>query len=180
MGTEWVPQAVDDVDPGGDVGGDRQVGESYSVRFVAADGRHAPRAPGEFGVITVYIYAVSAGGDEPEDARNGGDDAEFGVEVQAEFTLCRDPERPGDTEAWADNRVYELPGTYDDVASADGAAHHIAHVMAAGYCPPEIAAWERRVRLPEAAHPYELTPPGQPSDVWAAVDAELRGHGAIW
>jgi hypothetical protein len=81
----WQPDGYG-VMPGGDAAGDIQVGESYSVRFVA------PEMPGS--LITLWFYAV-------EYAELPG---EFVVQRQVEWLTCTDPADPGGTETWSDER----------------------------------------------------------------------------
>lgn len=76
----WRPSGG--VQPGGDVGGDYQVSDAYSVRFIRPD------LPGS--LITDYWYVE-------RDERDGS----YYVRCQIEFLLCRDPADPGSSELWA-------------------------------------------------------------------------------
>lgn len=115
--TGWQPDGSG-VRPGGDCGGDRQHGESYSVRF-----RH-PGLPGA--VITRAAYAVESG------KRPG----RFHVQVQTEFTLCTDPDRPGDTETWSDVTYDDWDRTWRTAAEAEADARDrvTAEVIRDAYC----------------------------------------------
>jgi hypothetical protein len=91
----------------GEIGGDYQVGESWSVRFVLRNGDYVvagdhPRLPlGSGGatvrpVVTEWWYA--------EQTNLMG---RHTVTCQREFMLCTDPTEPGDTEVWSD-ALYEV------------------------------------------------------------------------
>lgn len=95
--------------PGGDVGGDHQAGDSYSLRYHLASDRTR--------IVTVYTYPV-------QDGRR------FKVETQTEFMVCENPQRPGDTEVWAD-------ATY----TTDRAVH--ATVVEAGRCAEKLIRQHR-------------------------------------
>lgn len=83
----WTPDEHG-VQPGGDCGGDYQVTESYSRRFVR------PGVPGA--MITVSFYGVAC-----HDA-DGVPTGEYAVEEQTEMLVCTDPADPGGTEVWSD------------------------------------------------------------------------------
>jgi hypothetical protein len=76
----------------GDIGGDIQVGDSWSLRYVNA------ALPGA--LITITYYAA-----EYDDLPG-----EFVVQGQVEWMLCEDPESPGDTELWS---LVEYEDHYD-------------------------------------------------------------------
>jgi hypothetical protein len=102
------------VDPpvaaGGDVGGDLQATESYSVRFrpvrEPADGLHA--------LVTDSWYGEATG----ETYRDGP----FRVACHREYLICSDPSDPGSTEVWADSSFGWLGGMYATTAAAEAAA----------------------------------------------------------
>jgi len=74
----------------GDVGGDEQVGESSSMRFVNPD------LPGR--VITIYAYPVGV-----NHLGEDGDQIKVtGIQSATEFMICTDVDNPGDTEIWSD------------------------------------------------------------------------------
>lgn len=111
--TGWQPDGT-----GVRPGGDRQHGDSYSVRF---------RHPGLRGaVITRAAYAVESG-------KHPG---RFHVQVQTEFTVCTDPERPGDTETWAGVTHDDLDRTWRTAAEAEADARDrvTAEVAGNAYC----------------------------------------------
>ncbi|MFG2001637.1 hypothetical protein ACGFNU_21045 [Spirillospora sp. NPDC048911] len=87
---------------GGDVGGDYQATDSFSVRYV-----HTDRSA----VVTVYAYGVE---------RRPG---RYSVEMQTEMTVCRDVRRPGDTEEWSDSAYAAARGTFNSAEQAYRAAH---------------------------------------------------------
>jgi hypothetical protein len=87
----WVrDQRGGGVLPGGDVGGDAQLDESFSVRF---HHRHHP------GALVTYRY-------NPATDREVGvyvdDPASLYVERRTEYMVCTDPTDPGGTEEWPD------------------------------------------------------------------------------
>lgn len=95
--------------PHGDIGGDRQLSESWGRRFrrdhLTPDGEHV--------VVTVAFY-IEAG--EP------GDEQPIALMREVEYMLCRDPRDPGSTEIWSDTRYdqIEFDGqpTEDDARAA--------------------------------------------------------------
>lgn len=76
------------VTSGGDVLGDYQDGESLTRRWTE------PTGDGTWTVIDFYAANVTEGG------RNG-------ISVMVTYTVCTDPESPGDTEIWADMRYWD-------------------------------------------------------------------------
>ena len=107
--TGWRPDGTG-IQPGGDIGGDIQASDSYSVRF-----RH-PDLPNA--VITCTAYAA-------EDAdRNPG---EFFLQVETEYLTCTDPSDPGGTETWSDVTYDEEDGRiWDTAGEAEEAARQRA------------------------------------------------------
>ena len=108
---------------GGDVGGDIQAGESYSLRYhLASDPKR---------IVTVYTYAVTC---------RGG----FGVETQTELMVCDDPRDPGSTERWSDYTYATDRATFKTVQEADRCAerliraHRPTHIIWDGKAPRDI------------------------------------------
>lgn len=97
----------------GAVGGDIQVGEAYSRRFVHS--RLAGRA------ITVQAYPVMGDSSTPEIPNDV-----IRLEVQTELMVATDPDDLGSTEVWSDYEYSELPEAfevdYPDVETAELAA----------------------------------------------------------
>lgn len=89
----------------GDVGGDRQVGESYCARWVR------PLAGGYYALITRYFYPAV---DSYDDRAQG---AEY-IEMHTEYLVCTDTNAPGDTEVWSDivSGVYARSDPTEDAA----------------------------------------------------------------
>jgi hypothetical protein len=105
----WVrDQRGGGVLPGGDVGGDRQVSESFSVRF------HHRDHPG---VLVTYAYYAAVDDENP---------AEITVERETEFMVCTDPADPGGTEVWSAYRHTTLSGGFASVQAATDAANQAA------------------------------------------------------
>lgn len=75
----------------GFVGGDWQVGEAFSKRFVRDD------LPGS--LCTVSIYAVRH---EEGDGCVRHEVGKLALRDQIEFMICGNPEEPGSTEIWCD------------------------------------------------------------------------------
>lgn len=96
------------VRPGGDVGGDVQAGESYSVRYRRPDRPYA--------MITRTAYPAEA-------AEQQG---MFFVQVQTEWLVCSDPLDPGGTEVWSESTTDDEPRTYTSAKEAGLAAREIA------------------------------------------------------
>lgn len=112
------------VAPGGDVGGDYQAGEAWSVRL-ASD-----QVPGA--LITVYAFA---------EALHDPDDGRYRVQVMTEYLTCTDISDPGGTETWSDY-VYDGtadPRVYGDGDEADAAARKLAEGYAAS---PDRFSWD--------------------------------------
>jgi hypothetical protein len=105
----WVrDQAGGGVLPGGDVGGDAQLDESFSVRF------HHRDQPGA--LVTYRYYA----------ALDLDDLTSIYVERQTEYLVCTDPADPGSTEVWSDDRYKAVQRGFGSVEAATAAARRIA------------------------------------------------------
>jgi hypothetical protein len=94
--------------PGGDLGGDIQLDESFSVRF------HYRDRPG---ALVTYCYYAATDLDDP---------ASICVEQQTELLVCTDPADPGGTEVWSDYRYTTLARGFDSVEAATAAAKQAA------------------------------------------------------
>jgi hypothetical protein len=106
----WVrDQRGGGVLPGGDVGGDRQVSESFSIRFHHRD--HS-------GVLVTYSYYAAVDEESP---------AVITVDRETEFMVCTAPDDPGGSEVWSAYRHTTLPGSYASVQAATDAASQAAH-----------------------------------------------------
>jgi hypothetical protein len=90
--------------PGGDVGGDSQASEAFSVRF------HHRDIPG---VMVTYCYYAAVDTDDP---------AAISVERQTEYLVCIDPDDPGGTEVWSAYRWAVLQDGFATVQAATNAA----------------------------------------------------------
>jgi hypothetical protein len=108
-GPLWVPdQRGGGVLPGGDVGGDAQLDESFSVRFW-----HRDRAGA---LVTFYYYA----------ALDIDDLTTVYVERQTEYLVCADPADPASTEVWSDSRYETVQRDLGSVEAATAAARQAA------------------------------------------------------
>jgi hypothetical protein len=105
----WVrDQRGGGVLPGGDVGGDNQASESFSVRF-----HHRDRP----GVLVTYSYFAAVDEENP---------AAITVERETEFMICTDPADPGGTEVWSAYRWTALQSGFASVQAATDAAFQAA------------------------------------------------------
>lgn len=105
----WVcDQQGGGVLPGGDVGGDRQASDSFSVRFHHHD--HS-------GVLVTYSYYAAVDEQNP---------AAITVERETEFMVCTDSVDPGGSEVWSAYRWTALQGGFGTVQAASDAALHAA------------------------------------------------------
>ncbi len=108
-GPQWVrDQTGGGVLPGGDVGGDAQLDESFSVRF------HHRERPG---ALVTYRYYPALDLD---------DLVTVYVERQTELLVCTNPADPGSTEVWSDYRYEALQRRFASVEAATVAARRAA------------------------------------------------------
>lgn len=127
-GGQWLPDGTGVV-PSGQVGGDDQVGESFSVRFSRAD------RPGA--LITRSAYPVTA---------VAGCEGQFLVRVMTEWLVCSDPADPGGTELWSEQVDHDKPDSYETAAEAEKAARETANRLlsdAGALTWDGLAPWER-------------------------------------
>jgi hypothetical protein len=105
----WVrDQQGGGVLPGGDVGGDRQASESFSVRF------HHRNHPG---VLVTCCYYAAVDDENP---------APITVERETEYLVCTDPADPGGSEVRPACHYTTLPGSYSSIQAATDAANQAA------------------------------------------------------
>ncbi len=108
-GPRWVrDQRGGGVLPGGDVGGDAQLDESFSVRF---HHRHRP------GAMVTYCYYAALDLD---------DLTTIYVERQTELLVCTDAADSGSTEEWSDYRYTTIASGLGSVEAATAAAKRAA------------------------------------------------------
>lgn len=105
--TSWAPDKPS-VRPGGDVGGDWQVGDSYSVRY---------RRPDRPCAIIMRTACPVENPDRP---------GVFFVRVVTEWLIGADPLDPGGTEIWSDEESEDEPEIYHSAAEAEQAAYQVA------------------------------------------------------
>jgi hypothetical protein len=94
--------------PGGDVGGDTQASESFSVRFHHRD---------HTGVLVTYSYFAAV---DPDHL------AGITVERHTEYLVCTDRADTGGTELWSAYRYTTLPDGFASVQAAADAANQAA------------------------------------------------------
>jgi hypothetical protein len=92
----------------GDVGGDAQVSESFSVRF-----HHHDRS----GAMVTYCYYAALDLKDPTTIL---------VERHIECLVCTDPNDPRGTKIWSTNRSIVFQGGFGDVQVATDAANYAA------------------------------------------------------
>jgi len=119
----------------GDVGGDTQIGDGVSKRFIRDD------IPGA--LITVSIYPIGHSEGDTCVPRNCTP-AQIDLEQQIEYLICTDPSDPGGTQTWAeyeyDSPLADLNGTdldLPDVATAEREARRLLDTWV-----PEIITWD--------------------------------------
>lgn len=105
--TKWVPWDAEPW-PGGEYGGDVQVTDGYSVKFILCNDGGIPillyqadEGRSLYAVTHLNIFGVTKQeGWEQEDgiARDSEGDPIIWLAIQSEFILCRDHKQPGDTE----------------------------------------------------------------------------------
>jgi hypothetical protein len=115
--SDWKPDGTG-VQPGGDVGGDVQATESYSVRY------HHVRHCGA--VVTVHVFGETS------------DDRTYQVTTMTEHVVCDDVRDPGGTERWADVTYVTGPQKYS-ARNIDRAAR-----LTAERHRPEQIRWDGR------------------------------------
>ncbi len=108
----------------GVVGGDAQISETWSARWVRA------LPDGTFGVVDRAFYVACADGGYPY------------VERRTEYMICADPADPGSSERWSD-AVYDA---VDGEASDDLAYWAARHAEG-----PSVSEWAAVVPWVEAA-----------------------------
>ncbi len=102
MSRNWWTRVDPHVAPMGDIGGDCQVGEAYGARF------WHPLTDGRFAVIDRAFYVADHNGRRY-------------VECMTEYVVCRDWQRPFDTEERSDARYTECDGNATEEAAKDAA-----------------------------------------------------------
>ncbi len=108
-GPPWVrDQRGGGVLPGGDVGGDVQLDESFSVRFWHRD--HP-------GALVTYRYYTALDLDDLTSVY---------LERQTEYLVCTDPADPGSTEVWSDYRYETVQRGFESVEAATATARRAA------------------------------------------------------
>ena len=125
----WERTSGGGVLPAGDIGGDRQVGQAYSVRY------SRPDRSGALSTVAYYVEDLDAGGDGPP---------RYAVTEQTELVRCADPGDPAGTELWADSTRRTFPETFHTAEHAE----HAARACAEQHRPNGLiwdgrAPWER-------------------------------------
>lgn len=102
----------------GDIGGDVQIGKSYSIRFYHA------HLPGR--LVTVAAYPIRT---KNYTGEYGDADEVITLEQQTEVMICGDVQDPGSTERWSEVEYTALPerfdGVYATVKEAERAARQL-------------------------------------------------------
>lgn len=119
----------------GDCGGDSQIGEAYSARWWRPlKGDDGPL----YAVVDRRFYVAT---DRDPEGNATGDPF---IEIQTEYTVCRDPAAPGDTEVHSDIRYSVVDD--EDAQHAGGMIDQAAATLAADcmndYLPVTDHEWE--------------------------------------
>jgi hypothetical protein len=118
--------------PNGDIGGDRQLGESWGRRFR----REQPTADGDHPMVNVSFY-VEAG--------DFGAGESTAMMREVEYMLCRNPNDPGATETWSDTR-------YDQVGFEGTPTDSFARELCLAFDPATIT-WDGEPLTGTRSHP---------------------------
>jgi hypothetical protein len=132
----WIVKD-DKVWPGNETGGDVQVIDGYSVRFVLCDEEsreplpleQEPGEPPLYAVLDLCFYAVTAMRDfydEDGIAKDSDGQPLIWLNIQSEATLCTDPAEPGTTEVLSDIDYDDLNEFFGNREEADKAALKLA------------------------------------------------------
>lgn len=128
MGSEkfWVPDGKG-VQKGGDIGGDGQATDSYSVRY-----HHTDRSGA---LVTVYFFGERIEG-------------EFRVKQLIELMVCENRSHPGSSELWSEclHHTFNTPYTSTEdagLAARQYAEQHRAADLALDTDWGGLAPWER-------------------------------------
>lgn len=134
MGSEssWTPDGQG-VQWAGQIGGDDQVTDSWSVRY-----HHADR-PGS--LINVYFYGTSH-------SYGSIRSSEYGVTQQIELMVCDDRTDPGSTEQWSECLHFTSDERYSSAQEAEqiarqSAERHTVAELASDTNWGGLAPWER-------------------------------------
>lgn len=144
----WARTADGGVMPAGDIGGDYQVGDAYSVRYGKSDRSGA--------LTTVAYYAEELRADDADDT---GGTPQYVVTEQTELMRCADPGDPGGTELWSDYAYRTFPERFDTVEDAEQAARTRAERHQ-----PDGLAWDGRAPWEQDNAPTPGLPAGSGRD----------------
>jgi hypothetical protein len=166
--TTWTIQEPA-VSAGGDVGGDYQAGEAWSVRLTSPDVHGA--------LITVYVFAEALRVNRGHGEVASG---EYGVMVMTEYLTCTDMDDPGGTETWSD---YKYDNTADPLAYPIGAdADTAARALAGLYArhPERFSWWDGKPwQLPTEGGSAASQPSDQSDDLPAGEPGTDRNGNEI-
>ena len=133
----WIPDGWGVQSSNETIGGDNQITDSYSVRYLLADDNGTLKARIDsdgrkiYAVLTVYVYAAARmdelGNLEPD---SDGQPVIW-LATQVERMLCTNPEDPGSTEVWSDYEYTDLDQFFVTQEAADVAARRMAELYAA-------------------------------------------------
>lgn len=137
----WTEQGRMSTDD--EIGGDTQAGECYSRRYTHPD------RPGAVIDVHFYVIGPNARGREIQAPH-----PVWAVHCAAEYTVCDDVTRPGDTEQWSDTVYAAAPEreTYADQDTAETGAHSLAEAF-----DPTVLTWDGQPFTGDAwlrAYPY--------------------------
>lgn len=122
----------------GDVGGDVQIGDAYSRRFVHT------RLAGRHIEVRAYPAGIADQGDP-------GEEPTIRLEVQTELMVATDPDDPGGTEVWSDLEYGDLPGAFDRTYPSVEAAERAAKALLELLDPVLHFAWDGKPEMGPAS-----------------------------
>lgn len=122
--TAWVPDELGVVrEGGGPIGGDVQVSDQWSVRFLPTD----QPADGRFAMVTSYWFVDNYDDDTLPVEFDDQESKTYGIQNVTEFLICTDLDNPGGTEVWSDYQYdTDDPRSFDTIEAAEQAAETAA------------------------------------------------------
>lgn len=147
MTTRWIPDHQGAVD-GGQIGGDVQLTNAWTVRFRLGDG-DVPAAPRKgcgkelHSLLEISFYGVTRLEGVYDDGIAKDSDGEpiIWLIMQAEYMVCTDPDDPGSTERWCEYDYQDLDRFFGTVDAAETAARRLADSYTAELAERDIA-WD--------------------------------------
>ena len=133
----WIPDGWGVQSSNETIGGDNQITDGYSVRYLLADDNGALKARIDsegrkvYAVLTVYVYAAARMDEFGELDPDSDGQPVIWLVNQVERMLCTTPEDPGSTEVWSDYEYTDLDRFFVTQEAAEVAARRMAELYAA-------------------------------------------------